>query len=130
MCNKRSVKSVRRKAKGTHYVESVQECECVFEPHRTRRYGCLSRRPRALFASLGAAALSRTHRSPDADFTVFRLHLRSLFSSVFAPGSSSSSLPSQLLPFWRRDNETACAATALRVINLRKCIQLFVNRMF
>jgi len=42
----------------------------------------------------------------------------------------SSSLPSQLLPFWHRDNETASAATVLRTINLRKCIQFFVNRMF
>ena len=59
----RSVKSVRRKAKRTHYVERVRECERVFEPHRTRRYGRLSRPLRALFASLGAAALSRTYRS-------------------------------------------------------------------
>ena len=43
---------------------------------------------------------------------------------------SSSLLPSQLLPFWHCDNETASAATALRTINLRKCIQLFVNRIF
>ena len=41
----------------------------------------------------------------------------------------SSSLPSRL-PFWRHDNETTSAATALRAINLRKCIQLFGNRMF
>ena len=34
-----SVKSVRRKAKHTHYNERAQECEHVFEPHRTRRYG-------------------------------------------------------------------------------------------
>ena len=46
------------------------------------------------------------------------------------PIALSSSLPSQLLPFWSRDDETASAATALRTINLRKCTQLFVNRMF
>ena len=34
-----SVKSVRRKAKHTHYIERAQECERVFEPHGTRRYG-------------------------------------------------------------------------------------------
>ena len=34
-----SVKSVRRKAKHTHYNERAQECERVFEPHRTQRYG-------------------------------------------------------------------------------------------
>ena len=33
----------------------------------------------------------------------------------------SSPLPSQLFPFWHRDNETASAATVLRTINLRKC---------
>ena len=58
-----SVKSGRRKAKCTHYVERVRECERVFELHRTRRYGSFSRRPHAFFASLGAAALSRTHHS-------------------------------------------------------------------
>ena len=125
----RSVKSVRRKAKRTHYIERVWECERVFKPHRTRRYGCFSRRPYALFASLGVAALSCTHRS--------RCGLQG-FGAAFTLSSSfsrqalahSSSLPSQLLPFWRRDNETASATTALRTINLRKCTQLFVNRMF
>ena len=78
----RSVKSVRRKAKCTHYVERVWECERVFEPHRTQRYGHFSRRPHALFASLGAAALSRTHRSQrklhgvEAAFTLCLLHFR------------------------------------------------------
>ena len=131
MCNERSVKSVRRKAKRMHYVERVRECECVFELHRTQRYGCLSRRPHALFALLGTAALSCTHRSRrglhgvESAFTLcllvrFRAGLQALFCS----------LPSQLLPFWRCDNETASAATALRTINLRKCIQIFVNRMF
>ena len=57
-----SVKSVRR-AKRTYYVERVRECERVFEPHRTRGYGCFSRRPRVLFASLGAGALSCTRHS-------------------------------------------------------------------
>ena len=58
----RSVKSVRR-AKRTYYVERVRECERIFEPHRTRGYGCFSRRPRVLFASLGAGALSCTRHS-------------------------------------------------------------------
>ena len=127
----RSVKSVRRKAKRTHYIERVRECECIFELHRTQRYGQFSRWPHTLFVLLGAAALSRTHRSRrrlhsvEAAFTLclllcFRARLLAL----------SSSLPSQLLPFWRHDNETASTATALRTINLRKCTQLFVNRMF
>ena len=127
----RSVKSVRRKPKRTHYIERIWECECVFKPHRTQSYGRLPRWPRVLFASLGAAVLSRTHRSRswlhgvEAAFTLCLLlcfHARLL--------ALSSSLPSQLLPFWHRDNETTSTATALRTINLCKCIQLFVNRMF
>ena len=58
----RSVKSVRSEERRTYHVERVRECEHVFEPHRTRGYGRFSRRPCAVFASLGAAALSRTHR--------------------------------------------------------------------
>ena len=115
----KSVKSVRRQAKRTHYVERVWECEHVFEPHRTQRYGCFSRRPCTLFASLGAAALSCTHRSRrrlhsvEAAFTLcllLRFHARLL--------ALSSSLPSQLLPFWCRDNETASAIAVLRTIKL------------
>ena len=65
-----------------------------------RRYGRLSRRLRALFASLDAAALSRTHRSRcrlhgvEAAFT---LGLLLTFSARLL--ALSSSLPSQLLPF-------------------------------
>ena len=61
----KSVMSVERKAKRMYYryVERVRQCKRVFEPHRMRGYGRFLRRPRALFASLGAAALSRTHRS-------------------------------------------------------------------
>ena len=91
----RSVKSVRRKAKCTHYVERVRECERVFKLHRTQRYGCLSRQPRALFASLGAAALSCTHHSRrglhgvEAAFTLcllrFRARLLALSSSLPSP---------------------------------------------
>ena len=119
ICNKRSVKSVRRKAKHTNYIERVRECERVFEPHRTWRHGRLSRRPRALFASLGAADLSCTHRSQrglhgiEAEFTLcllFRFRARLL--------ALPSSLPLQLWPFWHCDNETASAATVLRTLNL------------
>ena len=58
------MKSVRRKAKRTNYVERVRECEQVFEPHRTQRYGGFSRQPHTLFALLGAAAPSRTRVRP------------------------------------------------------------------
>ena len=57
----RSVKSVRRRAK--HTLKELQGCECSFELHRMRGYGCFLRRPHALFASLGAGALSCTHCS-------------------------------------------------------------------
>ena len=60
MCNKvwkvwggQSVRTTLKEFRG---------CECSLEPHRTRGYGRFSRRPHALFASQGAAALSRTHR--------------------------------------------------------------------
>ena len=60
---------------------------CHFEPHRTQRYGHFSRRPCALFASLGAANLSLILIVLDANFMALWLHLRSVFSSVFTPGS-------------------------------------------
>ena len=100
----RSVKSVRRKAKCMHYVERIRECEPVFEPHRTQKYGRLPRRPRPLFASLGAAALSRTHRSRRGLHgveAVFMLCL--LLRFCFRLLALSSSLPSQLLPFCHFD---------------------------
>ena len=47
---------------------------------------------------------------------LFCLHARFL-------ALSSLLLPSQFLPFWRRDNETASTASSLRTINLRKFTQ-------
>ena len=85
-----SVKSVRRKAKCTHHVERVRDCECLFELHRTRRYGGFSRRPHALFASLAAAALSHTHHSRCGLHDVeaaFTLCLLLHFHAIFMPGS-------------------------------------------
>ena len=126
MCNERNVKSVWRKAKCTHYIERVQECDRVFEPHRTWRYGSLSRRPRAFFASLSYSSFSmQASRCWGCIYA-----LSSPPFSHQAPSSFFLAPITQLLPFWRRDNETASAATALRMINLCKCIQLFVNRMF
>ena len=51
----RNTNSLRRKAKRTYFIERVREREDMV--------GRLSRRSHALFASLGAAAISRTHRS-------------------------------------------------------------------
>ena len=83
----RNANSLRRKAKRTYFFERVRECERVFAPHRTRGYGRLSRRPHALFALLGATALSLKLIVLDVDFMVLWLHLRSVFSSIFEPGS-------------------------------------------
>ena len=114
-----SVKSVRR-AKHTYYVERVSRIECGFAPHRTWGYDSFSRWPRALFATVGTAALSRTHR-----FQRRLLGIVAAFTlSVSSPVALSFSLPS---PFCRRNNETASATTALDTINFK---QIFVNRIF
>ena len=108
----RSVKSVRRKAKRMYYVEF--ENVSVFSNRTTRR------RPRALFASLGTAALSyssfstRTSQCCGCIYT-----LSSPLFSCQAP-SSFFLTPITIFAIWRRDNESASAATALRTINLRK----------
>ena len=86
----------------------------------TTRFICFTRRCCSLSYS---SFLIRTSRRWGCIYTLsFPPFLRRAPSSFF--------LSSQLLPFWRRDNETASAATALRTINLHKCTQLFVNRMF
>ena len=65
-----------------HYIQRARECEHVFEPHRMQRYGRFSRRPHALFALLGTAALSCTHCSQsglhgiEAAFTFCLLRFR------------------------------------------------------
>ena len=88
-----SVKSVRRQAKRTHYVERVRECERVFEPHRTQRYGRISKRPCTLFTLLGAAALSCIHCSrrglhgDEAAFTLCLLRFRARLLDLFLPRS-------------------------------------------
>ena len=99
-------------------LKKFRGCERGFEPRRTRGYGRFSRRPRALFASQGAAALSLVLIVLEADFTALWLHLRSLSSLPFSrQAPSSSSLPSVPSQFCRRNNQTASAATALDKIN-------------
>ena len=76
---------------------------------------------------LGDAALSRTHRSQRGLHGVVAAFMLSVFCFHARLLAHSFSLPS---PFCRRNNETAGAATVLRTINLRKCTQLFVNKVF
>ena len=116
------------KAMCMHYIDKVRECECVFEPHRMRRYCrfikmtmhfiCFARRCCSL------SYLTQTSRRWGCIYA--------LSSPPFLPQALalSSLLPWQLLSFWRDDNETASAATALKMINLSKYTTFFVNRMF
>ena len=109
-------------------LKEFRGCEHGFAPHRTRGFGRFSRRPRALFATLGAAALSHTHRSQcglHGIVTAFMLCFHFRFRASLLALSFSL-----LSPFCCHNNETASAATALRTINLRKCTQLFVNKVF
>ena len=117
----RSVKSVRR-GKRRSTLKEFRGCECGFAPHRTQGYASFSRRPRALFATLGAAGLSCTHRSQRGlhdNVVVFTLCL--LFNFRARLLALSFLLPS---PFCHHNNETTSAATALRTINLCKCTQI------
>ena len=127
MYDERSVKSVRRKAKHTHLKESRMRARFwttqnakIWSFIKTTHFICFTRH---------CCSLSYT------SFSTWTSRHWGCINALSSPPflrqalALSSSLPSQLLPFWRRYNETASAATALR-INLCKCIQLFVNRMF
>ena len=98
VCHPCATKCEKCEKEGKAYA-LVRERERIFEPLRMRRYGHLSRRPCALFALLGAAALSRTHRSRrglhgvEAVFTLCLLCFRARLLALSSP------LPSQLLPF-------------------------------
>ena len=82
-----SVKSVEGVQSVRTTLKEFRGCERDFKPHRTRGYGHFSRQPGALFASLGAAALSHTHRSRSELHRVVATFTLSIFSSVFTPGS-------------------------------------------
>ena len=86
-----SVKSVRMtKRTYTIYGTTLKEfrgCERSFAPHRMRGNGSFSRQPGTLFITLGAAALSRTHRSRHGLHGVVVAFTLSVFSSAFVPGS-------------------------------------------
>ena len=79
---------MRRKAKRTYYIERVRQCEHIFELHRMRGYGCFSRQSCAMFALMGAAALSGTHHAQCGLHSIM-VALRFVLSSVFAPAISS-----------------------------------------
>ena len=114
---KQSVKSEEGKALRCTLKE-FPGCERGFAPHKTRGYGSFSRRPHTLFAKLGTAGLSRTHRSRRRlhdDVVAFMLCLLFRFRARFL--ALSFLLPS---PFCCRTNETTNTATAL-TMNLRKC---------
>ena len=94
-----SVKSVRR-TKRTYttidssvtlyclwYYVEFRGCERGFAPHRMQGYGSFSRQPGTLFITLGAAALSRTHRSRHEHHSIVVAFTLSVFSSYFVPGS-------------------------------------------
>ena len=112
-----------------YYVEGVRECERVFEPHKTQGYGHFSRQPCALFASLGSAALSRI-RSRCGLHGVVATFMLCLLFRFRASLLAFFLAPITIFAIWRCGNETANATTVLRTINLRKCTQLFVNRIF
>ena len=69
-------------------LKEFRGCECGFATHRMRGYGSFSRRPHALFATLGAAGLSLLLIIPDTDCDgVVVAFTLSVFSSIFVPGS-------------------------------------------
>ena len=108
---------------------TLKEFENVsaFSNHTEREDTVNSQDDHTLFASLGAAALSHTHCSRPRLHgieTAFTLCLLICFHTRLL--ALSSSLPSQLLPFWRRDSETASTTTALRMINLRISVHNFL----
>ena len=124
----RSVKSVRRQSVCTA-LKAFENVSAV--SNRTERGDVVISQDNHMLYLLhyiGAAALSRTHCSRCGLHGIVTLCL--LFCFCTRVLALSSSLPSQFLPVWRGDNETASVTTALRMINLRKCTQLYVNRIF
>ena len=79
----RSVKSVRRRAKRTYYVE--RDVSTV--SNRTEREDMVISQDDHTLYLLCTAALSRTHRCRRGLHGVVAAFTLSVFSSVFAPGS-------------------------------------------
>ena len=97
------------------------ECKNMVVLKTTTRFICFAR---------CCFSFSRTHHSQHWLHGIVAAFTLCLLFRFRARLAHSSSLPSQFLPFWRRDNKTTSAATVMRMINLRKCTQLFVNRIF
>ena len=114
MCNKRSVKSVRRHA--LHWKSLRMRAH--FQTAQNTKIWSFIKTTMHFIRFAKHAALSHTHpsrhrlRGIEAAFTLCLLRFRTRLLAL------SSLLPSQLLPFWRCDNETTSTATALRMMNL------------
>ena len=90
---------------------SLSHPHCV---HLTANRGCLSRRPRAFICFARHCCLS---------YSSFLTWTSRCYGCIYTPSSlpfscQAPSSPITFLPFWRRENETASAATALRTIFL------------
>ena len=129
-----SVSSVRKIAKCTlKEFEKVSKALNYLIPRPVWKTGLETRLgPFVFFASLPAVLLSCTHWSCHGLHRVVATFWLAVFAFIFAPVSQLFLLHSHysFLPFWHCNNETTSAATALGMINLRKCKQHFVNRMF
>ena len=126
----RSVKSVMR-VKCMYYIERVSWIWVRFRTAQNARIWSFLKKTTCYICYARCCCCSLVLIVLDTDFTALWLHLCSLSSLPFLRQAPSSSLlPSQFLPFCHRKNETASATTALRTINLPKCTQLFVNKVF
>ena len=122
-----ATKCERCEKEGKAYV-LVWECECVFEPHRTQGYGSFGKTTTCFSCfARGCCSLSYSSLSTWTSRCCCCIYALSSFPFCARLQALSSLLPP---PFWHCDNEIASTATALRAINLRKCTQRFVNRIF
>ena len=114
---------VRRIAKCT--LKEFEEVSEVQTPHRMWGYGCFSRQPCTFFALLGGAPLFRMislQISRDSG-CILTHYLRFCFPASFL----ALAFITIFCCFDVATVRPLSTATALGTINLRKCIQLFVN---
>ena len=126
------VKSVRRMVKRT-YIERVWGCDHVrFQTEPNVRIWLFFKTVRRFFFFLcfsgHGSSLSYSSFSMWTSRGCGCIYFLCL---CFCFRASLLTLSSLLVwQFWHRNNETASAATALRMINLRKYTQLLVSRIF